>query len=64
MQKGIIKISGKSGKKTFFHDSRSACLLSDRMASDQAIQLGFKEPEEVLGAGDVYEKPPELIKGL
>ena len=61
VQKGIIKISGKSGKKIFFHDSRSACLLSDRMAADEAIQPGFKGPEEVLGAGDVYEKPRELI---
>jgi len=61
VQKGIIKISGKSEKKVFFHDSRSACLLSDKMASDEAIQPGFKGPEEILGAGDVYEKPRELI---
>ncbi len=61
---GTLIAASYKGKKAILHDARSACLLADRMAQDQAIQPGFQGPETILGEGEVYDAPRTIIDSL
>ncbi len=52
------------GRKVFAHDSRSAALLADKLASPEAIQPGFRGEEAALGIGSSYDTPRQLIDAM
>ena len=53
--------SGQEGKRVFFHDSRSAVLVSESFPLAEVIQPGYRGKEEALGKGDVYDAPRRLV---
>ena len=43
------------------HDSRPACLIAERMASNMPVMPGYVENEDEFGLGPVYEAPRRLL---
>jgi hypothetical protein len=56
------KAEGVEGKKVFFHDVRVAYNLSASQPDEKVILPDFFGPEELLGTGEVYEFPREVLK--
>lgn len=61
---GRLRLPSYSGQKVFFHDSRSASQLADRPARAEAIQPGYRGPENMSGEGEVYEAPRRLLAAM
>lgn len=61
---GALEAALPRDAPVFVHDSRAAAALAEALADDQAIQPGFRGPEETLGRGRVYEAPRELLDAL
>ncbi|HEY63282.1 MAG TPA: (Fe-S)-binding protein [Caldilineae bacterium] len=64
VQQGQLTPPRDEGRKIFFHDSRSACLVADEMAQPEAIQPGYRGPEETLGKGEVFDAPRRLVDAM
>ncbi len=62
--RGAFVPSRHAGKRVFFHDCRAACLLADSPPTAEAIQPGYRGPEETLGKGRVFDAPRQLLDAL
>lgn len=56
--------SGQDLGIVFVHDSRPACLLAERIATNLAILPGYVEDEAAFGLGPVYDAPRRLVDGM
>jgi Fe-S oxidoreductase len=54
IREGRLQPPHYGGAAAFVHDSRSSCLLADRLAQAEAVQPGYRGPEEISGEGEVY----------
>jgi Fe-S oxidoreductase len=54
----------KGDQAVFFHDSRSACFLAEKLATDQVIQPALFDSEEYSGYGEVYARPRRILDAL
>ncbi len=61
---GYLKVARPPAVAAFVHDSRSAALLADAMPVAQAIQPGYRGPEDSMGRGAVFEAPRQLAESL
>lgn len=64
IQQGKLNPIDYRRRKILFHDSRSACLLADRMADATTIQPGYRGPQETLGRGEIFEAPRRLLGAM
>lgn len=63
-QLGALALPSHAGRRGFFHDSRSACLLADSWPSGRVIQPGYRGPEQELGQGEVFEAPRRILDSM
>ncbi len=64
MQAGRLTPAGHDGQRVFFHDSRSATLLADKMAQAEAIQPGYRGAEDQSGQGEIFQTPRLILDAL
>jgi Fe-S oxidoreductase len=62
--RGTSEPAGVSGRRAFFHDSRAASLLADCPPSVEAIQPGYRGPEETFGKGRIFDAPRQALDAL
>jgi Fe-S oxidoreductase len=56
--------SSYAGRHAFFHDGRAGCLLAENAPAAEAIQPGYRGPEETLGKGRAFDAPRQLLDAL
>jgi Fe-S oxidoreductase len=56
--------TSRADRRVFFHDSRAACLLAERPPTAEAIQPGYRGPEETLGKGRIFDAPRQVLDTL